>query len=127
MQWPAAPLPKPTEKRFWPKLTANKLALALRYGGLINMPSPLSDGELLQKCFVKWAVHTYQHLHYGIVASAVMVVNMPPPPPNPHAEPEPDPVITPPRDWPDSDESLIYDCIGDLWDPFTDHRAPDCS
>ena len=116
MQWPAAPLPKPTEKRFWPKLTANKLALALRCSAL-----------LLQKCFVKWAVHTYQHLHYGIVASAVMVVNMPPPPPNPRAEPEPDPVITPPRDWPDSDESLIYDCIGDMWDPFTDPRAPDCS
>ena len=119
------PLPKLTAKKVLPNLTIKNAELLLRYCVLINMPSPLSDGDLLQKCFVKWAVHTYQHLHYGIVASAVMVVNMPPPPPNPHAEPEPDPVITPPRDWPDSDESLIYDCAGDLWDPFTDPRAPD--
>ena len=102
-------LPKPTDKRFWPKLTSKKLALALRYGGLINMPSPLSDGDLLQKCFVKWATCTYHHLHYGIVESAVMVVTVPPPAPDPELTAEP--MIYDPEsaDWPDTDESAIYE------------------
>ncbi len=119
-------LPKLTAKKVLPKLTAKKVELLLRYCVLINMPSPSwCDGDLLKKIFDKWADVTDMHLQYGIVEAAVMVVTVPPPAPDPSADPEPDPVITPPRDWPDSDESLIYDCIGDLWDPFTDPRAPD--
>ena len=103
------PLPKLTAKKVLPNLTVNKAELLLRHCVLINMPSPLSDGDLLQKCFVKWANCTYMHLHYGIVESAVMVVTVPPPAPDPELTAEP--MIYDPEsaDWPDTDESAIYE------------------
>ena len=89
------------------------------------MPRPLESHELLKVMFDVWADVTELHLQYDINVSDWITVPPADPAPDPNADPEPDPVITPPRDWPDSDESLIYDCIGDMWDPFTDPRAPD--
>ena len=96
-----------------PKLTAKNCDLWLRACILINLPSPLSDGDLLQKCFDKWANVTDMHLQYGIVEAAVMVVTVPPPAPDPELTAEP--MIYDPEsaDWPDTDEEAIYDCIGD--------------
>ena len=104
------PLPKLTAKKVLPNLTVKKAELLLRYCVLINMPSPSwCDGDLLKKMFDKWANVTDMHLQYGIVEAAVFVVTVPPPAPDPELTAEP--MIYDPEsaDWPDTDESAIYE------------------
>ena len=100
-------MPKLTAKKVvLPNLTVKQGELLIEYCILINMPSPAwCEKDLLKGCFDTWADVTY----YGLVEAAVMVVTVPPPAPDPELTAEP--MIYDPEsaDWPDTDESAIYE------------------
>ena len=104
-----------------PNLTVKQGELLIEYCILINMPSPAwCDSDLLKGCFDLWADVTYD----GIVeAEAVRVVTVPPPVPDPEltafelmiSSSDSESADTDESaDWPDTDESAIYEQFGQL-------------